>query len=204
MRGLLIVDIQQDFCEGGALAVAGGNAVAEGVAELLERSTGTYPVAFASRDFHEPMPNLNGGHFAAPGFDPDYVNTWPVHCVRGTEGAAFHPAIVPALSARLGRWAEIVKGQGQPDYSAFQGREWLSGNPLSAELARRNVTELDIVGLATDYCVYQSAISALMLDQLREVRVLTDLCAGVSEQTTAVALDDLQKCGAKLVSTSRV
>lgn len=205
MRALLIVDIQNDFCEGGSLAVQGGNAVAEGVAQLLENHTGTYPMVFTSRDVHNPLPDTNGGHFALPGQDPDYVDSWPVHCVRNTTGAELHHSLLPTLRGRLGRWTGIVKGVGRPDYSAFQGHgTWTPEAGIEWEIDRRGITSMDIVGLATDHCVYQSALDALKLPQLREVRILTDLCAGVAEDTVAAALDDLQSQGAKLVSLARL
>jgi len=208
-RGLLIVDVQQDFTEGGALAVEGGNEVAARTAELLEMTTGFYPMVFASRDWHRPMPDLNGGHFAAPGFDPDFLATWPVHCVQGTRGAEFHPELLPKLRERLGRFTEVLKGNGQPDYSAFQGRPSYGSldagldHGLAGELERRNIDALDVVGLATDYCVYQSTLDALRLPALREVRVITDLCAGVSPTTVGRSLDDLRKMGAQLITSSQ-
>jgi nicotinamidase/pyrazinamidase len=206
MRGLLIVDVQYDFCEGGALAVAGGNDVAATVAKLLEGTTGFYPMVFTSQDWHRPLPDLNGGHFAEPGTDPDFVKTWPVHCVQGTRGAELHNALHPGLRERLGRWTEICKGDGRPDYSAFQGvnpRE-IDGRGIGWELDRRGVTSLDVVGLATDYCVYQSALDALRLPGLREVRVISDLCAGVNPETTGRALDDLRSQGAKIITSDKL
>lgn len=205
MRALLIVDIQRDFVEGGALAVPGGDDVAQGVAQLLEERTGTYPMVFTSRDVHNPLPDTNGGHFAEPGTDPDYLGTWPVHCVRNTRGAELHPALLGPLRERLGRWTGITKGIGRPDYSAFQGTAAHHPGVTLADLfSRKNVTELDIVGLATDYCVYQSALDALRLPRLAEVRVLTDLCAGVAPGTVASSLADLERMGAKLAVTARV
>ena len=91
-RALIVVDVQNDFCEGGSLAVAGGAAVAEQVSKFLARAASAYDVVVATADWHEPLPDTNAGHFAA-GADPDYVTTWPVHCVRDTAGAAYHPAL---------------------------------------------------------------------------------------------------------------
>ncbi|HEX8321605.1 isochorismatase family protein [Longimicrobium sp.] len=200
-RALLIVDVQRDFCEGGALAVEGGNAVAAGIAQLLDTRPGLYPMVFASRDVHNALPDTNGGHFAPEGEDPDYVHTWPVHCVRNTAGADYHPDLIPTLSGRLGRWVEIVKGMGRPDYSAFQGEGALTRQPMSWNLGRYNVTSMDVVGLATDYCVYQSTLDALQLSGLAEVRVIKNLTAGVAEGTTKVALDDMQRMGARIITT---
>jgi nicotinamidase/pyrazinamidase len=206
MRGLLIVDVQNDFCEGGALAVQGGHDVARTVARLLEGTTGFYPMVFTSQDWHRPLPDLNGGHFAEPGTDPDFVTSWPVHCVQGTRGAELHDDLHPALRERLGRWTQIQKGDGRPDYSAFRGVNPLEieRRGLDFELDRRGVTSLDVVGLATDYCVYQSAIDALRIPQLREVRVIEDLCAGVGTTTVANALDDLRNLGAQVITTEQL
>jgi len=198
-RALLIVDVQNDFCEGGALAVAGGNEVARRVAELLMDRPGLYTRIFASQDWHNPMPDLNGGHFAPEGEDPNYVDTWPVHCVAGTTGADIHPVLMPVLSG--GRVISIRKGQGRPDYSAFQGQAE-GGTPVAFALGVEQVTSLDIVGIATDHCVYQSALHAVKLPQLREVRAVTDLTAGVSVATTQAALVDMEHMGVKLTTTS--
>jgi nicotinamidase/pyrazinamidase len=204
-RGLLIVDVQNDFCEGGALGVDGGRDVASRLGKLLEERTGTWPMVWTSRDVHNPLPDLNGGHFAAPGKAPDYLHTWPVHCVRYTPGAELHSALLPGLRARLGRWSGIVKGVGRPDYSAFQGHNpWTPENGIEWEIQRRSITELDVVGLATDYCVYQSTLDALKLPQLREVRVVTDLCAGVAEDTVDAALEDMRAMGARLITTAQL
>ena len=114
-RALVVVDVQNDFCEGGALAVAGGAAVAAGVSAFLDRAGAGYDVVVATADWHEPLPDDNAGHFAV-GTDPDYVATWPEHCVRDTPGAAYHPAL------RLPEGVlHVRKGQGRQDYSGFEG-----------------------------------------------------------------------------------
>lgn len=203
-RGLLIVDVQQDFCEGGALAVTGGAAVAKGITTLLGNDANRYARIFTSQDWHNPLPDLNGGHFAAPGEAPDYVNTWPVHCVAGTEGADFHPDLVlgwdgtPVIRVR--------KGQGRPDYSAFQGRETEIDKSLNWLLRSQGIQALDVVGIATDYCVQASTLHALQRigDGLTEVRVITDLTAGVADDSTRAALLAMQEQGAVLTTTSRI
>lgn len=200
-RALLIVDVQNDFCEGGSLAVTGGTEVAQRVSHLLNERPGLYTSIFASRDWHHPLPDLNGGHFAAPGEEPNFLSTWPVHCVAGTTGADFHedldfgPNLTPVI--------EIIKGMGRPDYSSFQGVDGRdTRQTLPFLLGKEQVTSLDVCGLATDYCVYQSTLDALRMPGLREVRVIRDLCAGVSPGTVAAALDDMQQMGAKLTTTS--
>ncbi|WGD37057.1 isochorismatase family protein [Lysinibacter sp. HNR] len=186
-RALLIVDVQNDFTEGGALGVTGGTAVAEGVTRLLAQHGGDYEVIAASRDWHDAN-SSNGGHFAAAGVAPDFAGTWPVHCVAGTAGAAYHSAL---NTETIG--VHVQKGQGKPAYSAFEGVT-TEGQTLAAVLAASEVTDLDVVGIATDYCVLASAKDALSLG-LR-VRVLSDLVAGVAAETSAAALDTLRSSGA--------
>ncbi|PPH40275.1 nicotinamidase [Rathayibacter sp. AY1E4] len=183
---LLIVDVQNDFTEGGALAVTGGAAVARGITEHLAAHADRYSAVLASRDWHEGDSD-NGGHFAV---EPDFVDSWPVHCVAGTDGARFHPALDTALID-----VQILKGQGRPSYSAFEGTTE-AGEELGAVLAERGVTALDVVGLATDHCVRASALDARRAGL--EVRVLQDLIAGVSEEASAAALRELTEAGVRV------
>ncbi|PPG49598.1 MULTISPECIES: nicotinamidase [unclassified Rathayibacter] len=183
---LLIVDVQNDFTEGGALAVTGGAAVAQGITAHLAAHPDRYSAVLASRDWHEGDSD-NGGHFAA---EPDFVDSWPVHCVAGTDGARFHPALD---TARID--VQILKGQGRPSYSAFEGTTE-AGEELGVVLAERGVTALDVVGLATDHCVRASALDARRAGL--EVRVLEDLIAGVSEEASAAALRELTDAGVRV------
>ncbi|WP_449281904.1 isochorismatase family protein [Leucobacter sp.] len=186
-RALLIVDVQNDFTEGGALGVSGGAAVAERVSELL-RSSEDYALVIASRDWHD-SDGDNGGHFAAADADPDYASTWPVHCVRGSEGAEYHPALdIDRVDVH------VRKGMGEPAYSAFEG-ETTDGRPLAEVLAEHGVERLDLAGIATDYCVRASALDALGLGI--RVRVLTDLVAGVAPESSVAALKELAAAGAE-------
>ncbi|PPH09495.1 isochorismatase family protein [Rathayibacter sp. AY1H3] len=183
---LLIVDVQNDFTEGGALAVTGGAAVARGITAHLAAHADRYSAVLASRDWHKGDSD-NGGHFAV---EPDFVDSWPVHCVAGTDGARFHPALDIALID-----VQILKGQGRPSYSAFEGMTE-AGEELGAVLAERGVTALDVVGLATDHCVRASALDARRAGL--EVRVLQDLVAGVSEEASAAALRELTEVGVRV------
>ena len=191
-RALFIIDVQNDFTEGGSLAVDGGGAVAAGITELLHEHPDRYDYVIASRDWHD-SDNDNGGHFAPDGA-PDYVDTWPVHCVAGTEGAAYHPALD---TARID--FHIQKGQGKPAYSIFEGTA-TDGRTLSQLLDDLGVTEVDVVGLATDYCVRASALDAIRSG--REVRVLTDLVAGVAPASSDAALTELLAAGAALTTSN--
>ncbi|WP_374070377.1 isochorismatase family protein, partial [Rathayibacter sp. SD072] len=183
---LLIVDVQNDFTEGGALAVAGGARVAEDVSTYLTAHPERYRTVLASRDWHDGGTD-NGGHFSSA---PDFVDSWPVHCVAGTPGAEYHPALRTDTVD-----VHVWKGQGRPSYSAFEGTT-SDGDALPEVLARLGVTELDIVGLATDHCVRASALDARAAGL--EVRVLDDLVAGVSEEASAAALRELAAAGVRI------
>jgi nicotinamidase/pyrazinamidase len=183
-RALLVVDVQNDFCEGGSLAVAGGAAVAGRITRYLRRSRDGYALVLASRDWHDPTGG-NGGHFSD---QPDYAGTWPPHCVAGTSGADYHPDLDALLVD-----VHVRKGQGRPAYSLFEGVDE-AGRPAADVLRERGVDEVDVVGIATDYCVLQTALGAL--DQGLRVRLLPDLCAGVAPATTEQAIRALGERGA--------
>ena len=188
MRALFIIDVQNDFTEGGALGVDGGAAVAAGVTEHLEAHQDRYGVVIASRDWHHGDDD-NGGHFAV-GVEPDFVTTWPVHCVAGTPGAEYHPALDVSLID-----VHIAKGQGVPAYSIFEGTTD-DGQTVPQVLDAHEITDIDVVGIATDYCVRASALDAI--DGGWRVRVITDLVAGVALASSAAALEELEAAGAEL------
>lgn len=187
-RALLIVDVQNDFCEGGALAVEGGNDVAEGIRRLLEFAD--YDLVIASRDWHD-RDSSNGGHFAAAGEQPNWRTTWPVHCVAGTPGAEYHEAL-PLSRIDV----HLRKGMGKPAYSAFEGVTE-RGESLDELLSAAGARELHVCGLATDYCVLESAKDALQ--NRLSVTVLDSLVAGVAPDTSAEALRELRRRGADVV-----
>ena len=191
-RALFIIDVQNDFTEGGALGVDGGAAVAAGITTLLSEHPHAYDQVFASRDWHDGT-NDNGGHFATDA-PPDFVVTWPVHCVAGTPGADYHPALDTTPVT-----VHVRKGQGKPAYSIFQGTSD-DGSTVDELLERFEVTDIDVVGIATDYCVLASAQDALIAG--RRVRVLTDLVAGVAAESSAAALDTLADAGAVIAVSS--
>jgi len=191
-RALIVVDVQNDFTEGGALAVTGGARVAQAVTEHLRRSGGRYDLVVASRDWHA-ADGDNGGHFSA---EPDWVDSWPVHCVAGTPGADYHPALDATLVD-----VHVTKGTGSPAYSVFEGVTG-DGSSAAEALASRGVDEVDVVGLATDHCVRASALDAAR-SGLR-VRVLTDLVAGVGAESSAAALDELCAAGVETVPSTEV
>lgn len=186
-RALFIIDVQNDFTEGGALGVDGGAAVAAGISAYLAEHAGDYSWIFASRDWHD-GDNDNGGHFASA--EPNFIDTWPAHCVAGTPGADYHPDLdISAVDFH------IRKGQGRPAYSIFEGTAE-DGTGVSAILTEKGVTEVDVVGIATDHCVRASALDAIAHG--RHVRILTDLIAGVAPDSSAAALAELGHAGAVL------
>ncbi|HEY1529666.1 MAG TPA: isochorismatase family protein [Galbitalea sp.] len=192
MRALFIIDVQNDFTEGGALGVDGGAAVAERITDHLRAHLTDYDVIVASRDWHSAVGD-NGGHFATTS-PPDFVTTWPRHCVEDTAGAEYHPALDTSLVD-----IHIRKGQGVPAYSIFEGTAD-DGETVLQKLNELDVTDVDVVGIATDYCVRASALDALGAH--RRVRVLTDLVAGVAADSSAAALDELKDMGATVVASN--
>ena len=192
MRGLLIVDVQNDFTEGGALGVDGGTGVARGITAYLAEHRDDYDVVIASRDWHNPNDD-NGGHFAKDA-EPNFVDTWPVHCVADTFGAEYHPELdISHVDVH------VKKGQGEPAYSMFEGITD-DGHSVAEVLQARGITQVDVVGIATDHCVRASALDALSGGQ--EVTVLTDLIAAVTPDTGEKALCELVAHGATLQTSS--
>ena len=186
MRALIIVDVQNDFCEGGSLAVAGGSAVARGISSLLASPGNGYDHVVATEDYHiDP-----GGHFSA---HPDYARSWPPHCVAGSAGAEFHPDLDTSRMEAVFR-----KGEHAAAYSAFEGTDD-GGTPLADWLRQRGVTDLDIAGIATDHCVRATAADAVASGF--GTRVLLGLTAGVAPDSTARALTELRDADVDLDGT---
>jgi nicotinamidase/pyrazinamidase len=184
-RALLVVDMQNDFTEGGALAVVGGNDLAVRITAFLARHADEYDLIVASRDWHDAAGD-NGGHFAS-GDAPDFETTWPVHCVAGTPGADYHPDLDTAPID-----VHVMKGQGAPAYSAFEGTTE-SGQDLADVLFDRQVHEVDIVGIATDHCVRATAEDGLRAGL--DVVVFEDLVVGVDPARSAAALAEIRNGG---------
>lgn len=181
-RALIVVDVQNDFCEGGSLAVAGGSAVARGITALLATDHG-YDHVVATKDFHiDP-----GEHFSDT---PDYKTSWPRHCVADTPGASFHPDFDPAAVE-----AVFQKGHHSAAYSGFEGVD-AAGTPLADWLAERGVEAVDVVGIATDYCVAATAADAVKAGL--STRVLTGLTAGVAPESSSAALTELRSAGVEV------
>ncbi|NGP05447.1 isochorismatase family protein [Rhodococcus sp. 14C212] len=183
-RALIIVDVQNDFCEGGSLAVAGGAAVAADISRYLAAHAQDYAHVVATRDHHVDP----GAHFAD---EPDFVDSWPPHCRAGTEGAEFHPALDTTRVE-----AVFSKGAFEAAYSGFEGSHD-TGRSLDEWLRGHGVTAVDIVGIATDHCVRATALDATAAGF--DTRVLLPYTAGVSEATVESALSALRDAGVDLV-----
>lgn len=184
MRALIIADVQNDFCEGGALAVPGGAALAAAITASLAGGPGEYSAVVATRDHHVDP----GSHYSD---EPDYVSTWPVHCRAGTPGADLHPALDASLIDET-----FFKGQYSDGYSGFDG-ESAEGLGLSEWLEEHGIDEVDVVGIATDHCVRATALDAVANGF--KTRVLLGLTAGIAADTIGRALAQLEAAGVDLV-----
>lgn len=187
-RALIVVDVQNDFCEGGSLPVTGGAAVAARINDLLRRRAqgdpaAAYDVVVATKDHHVDP----GAHWSR---EPDFVDSWPVHCHVGTEGEAFHPNLDPQPFDAI-----FYKGEHAAAYSGFEGVT-RGGVDLGAWLREHGVDAVDVCGLATDYCVRATALDAVTAGFT--TRLVEDLCAGVAPETTEAALRELAGAGVVL------
>ena len=195
-RALIIVDVQNDFCEGGTLAVAGGAAVATAIAELVAARHQSYAVLVATQDCHiDP-----GSHFSEA---PDYIDSWPVHCVAETPGAALHPNLAPATTHLH---AAFRKGRFAAAYSGFEGRLALEGASVEDEsgpllgdwLREHGITSLDVAGIATDHCVRATALDART--QGFETTVIAPLTAAVHPQNNDAVFEELRAAGVTVLT----
>lgn len=179
-QALIVVDVQNDFCEGGALGVNGGTAVARSLRSL----TDDYGIVVATRDYHiDP-----GAHFSD---DPDFVDTWPPHCRVGTDGVAFSPEFDTSAVQEV-----FSKGAYSAAYSGFEGASD-DGTTLTDWLRAHDVRSVDVVGIATDHCVRATAIDAA--NEGFDTRVLLNFTAAVSEPTANAALTSMRDAGVTLV-----
>jgi nicotinamidase/pyrazinamidase len=181
MRAVIVVDVQNDFCEGGSLAVPGGAGVARAISAHLR--SGDFDHVVATRDHHISP----GAHFAA---EPDFVDTWPPHCVVGTDGVQLHPDLDTSTIE-----AVFDKGEYAAAYSGFEARS--EGAGLADWLREREVDTLEVVGIATDHCVRATALDAAVAGFATTVRL--DLTAGVARSTVDAALVQLATAGVTLV-----
>ena len=188
-RALLVVDVQNDFVEGGSLGVAGGADVADRISRHLADHHDDYAAVVASRDWHDPD-GTNGGHFHAPGAEPDFATTWPVHCVSTTAGSDYAPGLDTGHVTH-----HVRKGRGLPAYSAFEGTTD-DGRALVDVLRDLGVEAVDVTGIATDYCVRATALDARAHGF--DVRLLDGLHAGVAPESSAAALAEMTQAGVEV------
>jgi nicotinamidase/pyrazinamidase len=200
---LLIVDTQPTFCEGGGLPVEGGNEVSAQIADFVAAHGGEYDEIVASQDWHiDP-----GDHWAPEGTEPDFLTTWTRHGQAGTAEADLHPALRAVLDGNGPPLTALVrKGMHAAAYSAFDGVVVENPDELEAQgpalvdwMREREVTDVDVLGLATDHCVRASSLDAVGAGFA--VRVFTDLARGVSPDTTATALDELVAAGVDVTTS---
>lgn len=182
-RAVIVVDCQNDFCEGGSLAVSGGAAVVARIAKWLGAKENDAAIVVATVDSHV----APGGHFSAW---PDFADSWPPHCVRGTEGAALHRNLKPALHLIN---ATFAKGAEAGAYSGFEGRSIEDDRTLTEYLHAYDIRRVDVVGLATDYCVAATCRSGLT--EGFDVHVIPMLCAAVRPENEGVVLRELAEMG---------
>jgi nicotinamidase/pyrazinamidase len=185
-RALIVVDVQNDFVEGGSLGVTGGREVASRISAHLASHADDYVAVVASRDWHDPD-STNGGHFHEPGSEPDFVGTWPVHCVSSTGGSDYAPELAVGHITH-----HVRKGMGEPAYSAFEGVTD-DGRQLAELLRQHGVTDVDLVGIATDYCVRATALDARANGF--GVRLLDGMHAGVAPESSQSALGEMAAAG---------
>ncbi|MBB6421516.1 isochorismatase family protein [Streptomyces sp. AK010] len=186
-RALIVVDVQKDFCEGGSIPVKGGAGRAAAIADLVRRADGRYAHIVATRDHHiDP-----GAHFSE---HPDFQSSFPEHCVVGSEGGEFHPDFAPAVTSG-GVHEVFYKGAYSASKSGFEGSTE-DGTSLADWLRARHISELDVVGIATDHCVKATALDGVRAGFA--VRVLLDYTAGVAADTTSTAIIELRQAGVAL------
>ena len=181
MRALIVADVQNDFCEGGSLPVAGGAAVAAAISGYLQ--TADYDHVVATRDHHV----APGAHFSTT---PDFVDSWPPHCRRGTPGASFHPDLDVARIE-----AVFDKGEYAAAYSGFEGTE-PGGIGLGDWLVGHDVDTVAIAGITTDHCVRATALDAAAAGFT--TTVLLGLCAGVAPESTERAVEQMRAAGVRI------
>jgi nicotinamidase/pyrazinamidase len=187
-RALVVVDVQNDFCEGGSLAVPGGAETARAISTYLGAQAGAYDLVVATRDWHvDPGP-----HFAPAGTQPDFSGTWPVHCRAGTTGAAFHPDLHLPVDAVV-----VSKGERAAAFSGFEGRDEI-GRSLDAVLHDHGITDVDIVGIATSFCDKETALDASRLGYA--TRLLLPLTADVAGADTGATVRALEAAGVRVTS----
>jgi nicotinamidase/pyrazinamidase len=190
-NALLIVDLQNDFVEGGSLPVPGGMQVAAHVARHVRHFRSEYAFVVASRDIHEDPPD----HFAD---QPDYITTWPKHGLVGTPGGALVTPIYNLVREKLIQ-VVVDKGRHAAATSAFEALD-ARGHPLLDVLREQRVDHIDICGLITEYCIRASALDARKHEF--QARVLVNLCGAANPQAGQLAFEEMKAAGCQLMAAS--
>jgi nicotinamidase/pyrazinamidase len=187
-NALIIVDVQNDFVENGSLAVEGGQDLAKRLARWLNGGGfDLYDYIVTTQDWHI----TPGDHWAD---NPDFVNTWPVHCKAGTEGAELVEVLAGALKGRVD--LTVKKGHDAAAYSGFEGVVEGTGELLADALRAAGVTVIDVVGIATDYCCKATVIDGCK--EGFEVNFLPDFAVGINPETIVEALKAMDIAGAEV------
>jgi nicotinamidase/pyrazinamidase len=188
-RAIIVVDPQPDFFEDGPLPVAGATATVGRIREYLDTRGATFDMVIVTQDWHVSP----GDHWSA---SPNYESTWPVHCAADSPGSKIHEALADV------QWDAVIhKGEREGAYSGFQGTS-LDGASLDEVLSTRGIRDVTVVGFATDHCVKATALDAQRLGF--DVRVALDLCAGVTLETTKVAIADMRDAGISITKSSEL
>lgn len=189
-KALVVIDVQNDFIEGGSLGVTGGRGVASAISGHLAMHHTDYEVVVATRDWHSPH-NTNGGHFPEAGDEPNFVDTWPVHCVAHERGSDYAPELSLTHITH-----HVKKGMNEPAYSGFEGITD-DGLTLVGILREHGITDVYVAGIATDYCVKATALDAL--DAGFKVHLIPGLHAGVAPDTSAAAIEEMAARGVEVL-----
>jgi nicotinamidase/pyrazinamidase len=188
-RAIIVVDPQPDFFEDGPLPIAGATATAERIRDYLAARGEAFDLAIVTQDWHVSP----GEHWSST---PNYESTWPVHCAADSPGAQIHRALAKV------QWDAVIhKGAREGAYSGFEGHG-LDGAPLAEILSNRGVRHVTVVGFATDHCVKATALDARALGL--DVSVALDLCAGVTPETTRLAINEMRDAGISTVQSSEL
>jgi len=188
-RAIIVVDPQPDFFEDGPLPIAGATATAQRIRDYLDAQWQSFDMVIVTQDWHVSP----GDHWSAT---PNFESTWPVHCAADTPGAQIHHALTDV------RWDAVIhKGAREGAYSGFEG-ESREGTSLAAILSNRDIRHVTVVGFATDHCVKATALDARALGL--DVNVALDLCAGVTTETTRVAIGEMRDAGIAVVQSNEL
>jgi nicotinamidase/pyrazinamidase len=190
-NALLVVDVQNDFVEGGSLAVPGGILVAAHIARHVRHFRSEYVFVVASRDYHEDPE----AHFSD---QPDYISTWPKHGLIGTAGAALCTPISNLVREKLIH-VVVDKGRHAAAVSAFEAQD-VRGHMLVDVMREQRIDHIDICGFITEYCIRDTALEARKFEF--QVRILINLCGSASPEAAKLAFEEMKAAGCQIMAAS--